>query len=266
MRDFSHQTYLHLLRQLREAGYEFQTLAGFIDAPLPRSVILRHDIDITAVPALRLARLEKQHGITSSYYFRTTRYSFRPVIIREIVDLGHEIGYHYEDLTRNDGNMDLAIRDFRENLARFRAIASVRTVCMHGRSGSPYDNRDIWKQYDLTEFDLIAEPYISLDFDKVLYMSDTTQKWDGDKIALRDKVKSSLTLSFRTTRDILDNIDKLPNQVMITIHPELWTKTLSGWLFIKLYVFAHSNYKKYYRNRKVMRQMSARQSKAKNPQ
>lgn len=259
MRDFSHQMYLQLLRQLQKAGYDFQTLEGFIDAPLPRSVILRHDIDISAVPALRLAKLEKSNGVSGSYYFRTTNFSFQPRIISDIAALGHEIGYHYEDLTRNDGNMDLAIRDFRENLTRFREIAQVKTVCMHGRSGSPYDNRDIWKQHNLAEFDLIGEPYISLDFDRVLYMSDTTQKWDGDKIALRDKVKSSLNLSFRTTRDILDNINKLPDHIMITIHPELWTKTIPGWLFIKIYVFAHSNYKKYYRNRKVMRQMSARQ-------
>lgn len=260
MRDFSHQVYLHVILRLREAGYEFQTLAGFIEGHNAKVVILRHDIDITAMPALRLARSEKQHGVTGSYYFRTTKFSYRPQIIREIAALGHEIGYHYEDLTRNDGSMDLATKDFKKNLAQFREIAPVRTVCMHGRSGSPYDNRDIWKQHNLAEFDLIAEPYLSLDFDKVLYLSDTTQKWDGDKIALRDKVKSSLNLSFRTTRDILDNIDKLPDHIMITIHPELWTKTFPGWLFVKLYVFAHSSYKKYYRNPKVMRQMSARQS------
>lgn len=255
MIDFSHQIYLNLIQKLRKAGYEFQTLADSIDAPLPRSVILRHDIDITAISALRLARLEIQHGILGSYYFRTTRFSYRPQIIRDIAALGHEIGYHYEDLTRNDGNMDLAIRDFRNNLARFREIAQVRTVCMHGRSGSPYDNRDIWKQYDLAEFDLIAEPYISVDFDKVLYLSDTTQKWDGDKIALRDKVRSSINLSFRTTRDILNNIDKLPDHVMITIHPELWTKNLPGWLLAKLFVLTHGAYKRYYRNPKTQKKL-----------
>jgi len=260
MRDFSHQIYLHLIQRLREKGYEFQTLAEFTEAPQAKAVVLRHDIDITAVPALRLARLEKQHGISGSYYFRTTRFSYRPDIIREIASLGHEIGYHYEDLTRNDGDMKAALKDFVANLARFREIAPIRTVCMHGRSGSPYDNRDIWNAAQLSDFELIAEPYVSLDFDKVLYLSDTTQKWDGDKIALRDRVQSSLNLSFRTTSDILDSIDKLPNQIMITIHPELWAKTLAGWSFIKLYVFTHSNYKKYYRNRKVRREISKREA------
>lgn len=251
MRDFSHHIYHHLIIRLRQSGYAFQTLASFIDAPLPRSVILRHDIDITATPALRLANLEKQHYVSGSYYFRTTKFSYRPQIISEIARLGHEIGYHYEDLTRNYGNMDIAIKDFEKNLSIFREIYPVRTVCMHGRSGSPYDNRDIWKTANLSDFDLIAEPYISLDFDKVLYLTDTTQKWGGDKIALRDRVQSSLNLSFRSTKDILDNIDKLPEQVMITIHPELCAQSLPGWLLAKLFVITHGAYKRYFRNPKT---------------
>jgi hypothetical protein len=241
------------LQRLREAGYQFQTLADFMSSSGSKSVILRHDIDITAVPALRLARLEEQHGISGSYYFRTTRYSFKPQIIKEIASLGHEIGYHYEDLTRNNGNMEAAIRDFAQNLAQFREIYPVRTVCMHGRSGSPYDNRNLWKEINLTDHDLIAEPYLSLDFNKILYLSDTTQKWDGDKIALRDKVQSSIGLSFRTTREILDNIDKLPDQIMITIHPELWTKGISGWLLAKFFVITHGAYKRFYRNKKTQK-------------
>lgn len=251
MRDFSYQIYTRLIDELRREGYKFQSLGDFVTAPLPRSVILRHDIDITAVSALRLAVLEQQNDVFGSYYFRTTKHSFKTQIIREIAELGHEIGYHYEDLTRNGGRMDLAIMEFQKNLSLFRDIAPVRTVCMHGRSGSPFDNRDIWKEHELEEFDLLAEPYISLDFNKVLYMSDTTQKWDGDNIAVRDKVQSTLGLSFRTTRDILDNIDKLPDHVMITVHPELWTKNLPGWLLAKLFVITHGAYKRYYRNPKM---------------
>jgi hypothetical protein len=98
---------------------------------------------------------------------------------------------------------------------------------------------------------LIAEPYLSIDFDQVLYLSDTTQKWDGDNVALRDKVRSSINLAFRSTRDILDNIDRLPDHLMFTIHPELWAKGLSGWLLARLFVVTHSAYKRYYRNKKT---------------
>ncbi|MDZ4122198.1 MAG: hypothetical protein U1C33_07230 [Candidatus Cloacimonadaceae bacterium] len=172
--------------------------------------------------------------------------------------MGHEIGYHYEDLTRNDGDIQAALSDFQKHLARFRKLYLVQTVCMHGRSGSPYDNRDIWQHARLEDFGLIAEPYLSLDFNKVLYVSDTTQRWDGSGIALRDNVKTSMDLKFRTTMDIIRNIDRLPDHFMITIHPELWARNLPGWLLVKLYVFAHSNYKKYYRNRKVKKMIERR--------
>lgn len=261
IRDFSYQIFKQLITNLQEYGYDFQSVQGFIADPFPKSVILRHDIDITAVPALKLAKLEHQLGIHGSYYFRTTKYSFRPRIINEIAGLGHEIGYHYEDLTRNNGNMDKAKIDFEKHLDMFRKLYPVQTVCMHGRSGSPYDNRDMWTKLRLADYNLVAEPYLSLDFNQVLYLSDTTQKWDGDNIAVRDKVKSSINLKFKSTKDILDNINKLPNHVMLTIHPELWTRNILGWLFVKLYVYIHSNYKKYYRNPKVRRLMGKRNTK-----
>ena len=40
-----------------------------------------------------MARKEAEMGITATYYFRTHDDVFKPDIIREIADLGHEIGY-----------------------------------------------------------------------------------------------------------------------------------------------------------------------------
>lgn len=242
-----------LVCSLHKVGYRYQTLSDYIENPETKVVILRHDIDITAIPALRLAKLEKKLKLTGTYFFRTTKFSFNPQIINEIARLGHEIGYHYEDLTRNSGNIEKAKQDFEKHLAMFREINPVQTVCMHGRSGSPFDNRDLWKTLRLSDYGLLAEPYLSLDFDRVLYLSDTTQKWDGDKISLRDNVKSSMNLSFRTTRDILNSIDKLPDQIMITIHPELWSRGLPGWLLARLFVITHGAFKRYYRNPKTQK-------------
>jgi len=42
---------------------------------------------------LKMARKEAEMGITAIYYFRTHDDVFKPDIIREIADLGHEIGY-----------------------------------------------------------------------------------------------------------------------------------------------------------------------------
>ena len=42
--------------------------------------------------------IQNEFGICGSFYFRMVRGSFDEGIIHEMVRLGHEIGYHYEDM------------------------------------------------------------------------------------------------------------------------------------------------------------------------
>lgn len=42
-----------------------------------------------------------------------------------------------------------SISEFGKHLSLFRKLYPVQTVCMHCSSGSPYDNRDLWKYYQL---------------------------------------------------------------------------------------------------------------------
>ena len=52
--------------------------------------ILRHDVDRKINNALRMAELEYDLGIRSSYYFRYP-YTFEPEIIMQTKALGHEV-------------------------------------------------------------------------------------------------------------------------------------------------------------------------------
>ena len=61
-----------------------------------------------------MAKLEKNLNIKSTYYFRIVKGSNNPKVINEITALGHEIGYHYEDLTLAKGNYKIAIKLFEE--------------------------------------------------------------------------------------------------------------------------------------------------------
>ena len=109
---------------------------------------------------------------------------------------------------------------------------------MHGSPKSVLDNRDIWKEYDYRQLGIIGEPYFDIDFDKFFYLTDTGRCWNGYKYSVRDKmpqqerwVKEGLV--FKTTNDIIkaaqDN--KLPNQIMITVHPQRWTNKPALWLW-----------------------------------
>ena len=46
----------------------------------------------------------------------------------------------------------------------------------------------MWKKYDYRELGIIAEPYFDLDFSKVLYLTDTGRRWDGEGVSIRDKI------------------------------------------------------------------------------
>ena len=96
--DFTLSTYCTLLETLKAAGYAFQPYAEYLADPAEKVVILRHDVDKRPGNSLVTAQIEHELGIRGTYYFRILPCSFNPEIIKEIYSLGHEIGYHYEDI------------------------------------------------------------------------------------------------------------------------------------------------------------------------
>jgi hypothetical protein len=100
-------------------------------------------------------------GVRASYYFRIIEKSFDEDVIRHIAEMGHEIGYHYENFseiskgkrgTSKEELYELAICDFGRNLEKLRKFYPVKTICMHGSPLSKWDNRDLWKKYNYREF------------------------------------------------------------------------------------------------------------------
>jgi hypothetical protein len=255
MRDFTLDTFRQLLSTLIEQEYTFRTFAGFLKNPASKFIILRHDVDARKMNSLSCARLEKELGITGTYNFRMVSESFDENVIKEIFNLGHEIGYHYEDFVTARGNYDLAIRLFEENLAKLRRVAPVETICMHGSPLSKYDNRKLWGKYNYRDYGIIGEPYFDINFNEVLYLTDTGRRWDGESVNIRDKsinhkghkgsakstkneISPSPPFSFspfhklHSTFDIINFAKRksLPDKIMLTIHPQRWDNRLLPWI------------------------------------
>ena len=188
MPDFTFRTFRLLLSTLKAQHYTFQTFVQFLRDPASRAIILRHDVDARKLNSLHVAQLESELGITGTFNFRIVPRSFDTEVIRKIKEMGHEIGYHYEDLTLTRGNYDHAILLFEQNLAKIRQVAPVETICMHGSPLSKYDNRKLWERYDYRDYGVLGEPYFDIDFSKVLYLTDTGRRWDGERVSVRDKM------------------------------------------------------------------------------
>lgn len=240
--DFTLQKYTELLQQFRSCQYRFVTFEYYCSHKLEldedRFVILRHDVDLRAENSLAMSKIENSLCITASYYFRVVEQSNKPEIIKAIATLGHEIGYHYEDMALCEGDVGQAIKHFEKQLAYFRRYYPVTTVCMHGTPRSQYDGRDLWKQFDYHDFGVVGEPYFDVDFSKVFYLTDTGRRWDGFNVSVRDKVPVYQDewicqgLVFHSTDDILRALknDALPKRLMMTTHPQRWTDNRFQWL------------------------------------
>ena len=100
---------------------------------------------------------------------------------------------------------------------------------MHGNPTSRYDNKLIWKKYDYRNFGILIEPYLDVDWNEFGYLTDTGRKWNSKLTNVRDKVNSKFKLNFRSTYDVLNNIDKVPYKLAITLHPERWTDNYLDW-------------------------------------
>lgn len=265
MYDFKLIVYKHLLKSFIQNGFLFQTLENIVQYGYEeKTVVLRHDVDCKPKNALNIALVEKEFDIKASYYFRIVKESYDRNIINKIVKLGHEIGYHYEDLSLSKGNYERGIKNFKKNLGKLREIYPIKTICMHGSPLSKYDNRDLWKKYDYRDYGIVAEPYFDVDFNEVLYLTDTGRRWDGDKYAIRDKVEDTCVHitelcygeedskqsnkreeekkmiglevkkwpKFHSTFDIIEAAEKglLPDKIMINTHPQRWTDKPLPWI------------------------------------
>lgn len=191
MRDFTRDAIKLFLHELKQRDYRFQTVLDFLQNPTSKTIILRHDVDRKALCAWRMACIEAELGIKGTYYFRIFPAAYNEKIIKAIADLGHEIGYHYEDFSSVKGDWELGIRSFEKNLEKLRAISPVKTICMHGSPLSKFDNRLLWQKFDYRNYGIIGEPYFDIDFNEVLYLTDTGRRWDGDGVSIRDKASTS---------------------------------------------------------------------------
>jgi hypothetical protein len=230
--DFTISKYIKLIETLKNTGIDFQTVHEYFSNPSERSIILRHDVDLKPENSLNFARIQNDFGIKGTFYFRAKSCSWNERIVKDIHALGHEIGYHYENLSSCKGNYDKAILDFEKNLNNFRTVIPVSTICMHGSPLSKYDNKDLWTKNNFKDFGIIGEPYLDIDFKEVAYFTDTGRCWNGTEYSIRDFVQTSFDESYSNTDELINaiSLDRISKKVMFTFHPQRWNDNFCYWI------------------------------------
>jgi len=138
-RRFTYREYERFLDRL--AGREVVPLREFAHGA--GDLALRHDVDSRLDSALRLARLEHDHGLRATYFvLHTAPYwnddDFVPRV-RSIQELGHEVGFHNDLVTLERVHGGDARAALEKALARLRGAGiEVTGAAAHG---SPWCHR-----------------------------------------------------------------------------------------------------------------------------
>lgn len=217
--DFTFKIFEQLFQTFIEHSYQLIPFEHYLKSNSDGiKIILRHDVDLLPQHALHSALIESEMGIKGTYYFRIVPESYEPFIMEKIASLGHEIGYHYEDIdlvlkkqnyqkkfsynklkknpSLRDELLELAYESFCKNLENLRKHFDIKTICMHGSPLSPYDNKWIWEKYDYKQLGILGEPYMDIDWTMWAYYTDTGRRWNGDKVSVRDKINASMGSGF----------------------------------------------------------------------
>lgn len=196
--DFTLKTYKRLLEALKDYFPRFYGFGEIIAENPDRFIVLRHDVDRKPSNALTLAEIEAAAGIRASYHLRIGIIANHYSVLQELADMGHEVAYHYEDLSavcnhrRAGGNLSeeiiqAAVERFQVNLGSFRKSYPVNIISMHGSPLFAIDNRLLWKYFDYRIDGIVCEPYFDIDVSDLLYLTDTGRRWDGEKSNIRDR-------------------------------------------------------------------------------
>jgi hypothetical protein len=192
---FQPKTYVKLIRYLSQ----FYRIVPFCEKPeenIPL-IFLRHDVDVSLPPALKMARVEHDMGVRSTYFILVSSKHYNSFegsnasMIRQISMLGHEVGLHYDaDQYRcysQDATQALRMEiQALENLVGER----IKSISCHAPRGP--------------DSFIGVEGYINADdpwFRKV-YVHDSGRMWT---------VKSL---------DVL--LNSHPERVQLLLHPNLW--------------------------------------------
>lgn len=232
MRDFTLQAYAQLLDAIQTRFGGAVGIAQWNKSGSRSGCVIRHDVDRRPDNALRMAALEKSRGLRTTYYFRVVGSAFDLDAMAKVQQMGHEVGYHYEDLSLAHGDVDKALESFARHLSVLRKHVDVTTVAMHGSPLSRFNNLDMWRSSELSTFGLDADAFLTVDYRGIAYFTDTGRDWSGRRANLRDcpPTASPAPEHVSSTFELAAYVSSMQESALaISAHPERWDDRWAAW-------------------------------------
>lgn len=178
---FSLDHYKKCLELAKNKGYSFFTMNEYLEKKknISKAIVMRHDIDHNVELALNFAKIEYSLGIKTTYFFRlhakyNLQFSKDYKILKEIQNMGHEIGLHHDCDFANLNNED-PINFLKRDLTIFENIINKK---VHGiTSHEPNKSNFIITDENIHLFNLKYQGYSDIFFKQMKYISDSSSRW-----------------------------------------------------------------------------------------
>lgn len=194
----------------------------------PDWIVVKHDVETDVSKALSLAKIENKYGIRATYYVQSYLLQDNFKKLQEIQELGHEVTYHYDVLDSNNGDFELATREFEETINNFKEYGfNVKTVCPHGNpimNRNGWDsNKDFFRRKDITDkfcdiLDIVVHLPSKINY-KYTYISDAGYSW---KIIVNIADNDKFNKGDKEIKNIYSLLEKKNNSLIISTHPHRW--------------------------------------------
>ncbi len=173
--EFTYSAYKNLIHLLQTGGYRVCSYHNWQDTA--RCVILRHDIDSSLGQAMALARVERELGVSSTYFVLLTSDFYNPASkgsvekLRSIQSMGHEVGLHFDEKAYLEGTPEETVSRILHERDILASILEtpVTTVSMHRPSQATLES-------DL-QIPGMINSYGQTFFHDFKYLSDSRRRW-----------------------------------------------------------------------------------------
>jgi hypothetical protein len=129
--DFTYDAYTGFLEELRTRGYRTVRFTEPQPAPDEPYLLLHHDVDLDLGRAVAMAARERDHGWRATYFVMLTSPFYNPASsvdgarVRELVELGHDIGLHFDPTAHGVTGDDAFSAACRTEVEQLSAIADL---------------------------------------------------------------------------------------------------------------------------------------------
>ncbi len=174
--EFTYSGYEKLIEGVKKQGFSICSYHDHEKAAKP--CILRHDVDYSTEEALKMALVEHEMGVASTYFvlisspfYNVFAKSTKEEIVR-IKDLGHEIGLHFDEMNY-EGDIDVPSLIKMECDTLSAALGfPIKSVSMHRPSKATLAANYV--------IDGVVNSYGEVFFREFKYVSDSRRRWRED--------------------------------------------------------------------------------------